>query len=255
MLGEPEDEVPVVPRAFRELSRTGRPQRMLERIITQRRAQSLHIGMSSDIHDLHYQPMPVPKSVFRGLPPDVLAGEGEQVHDAILHGRRPAIRIGKPSDTCASKTARIQGGLDLPDQRSRALGSLQWNWFRRGGLCCSCSRGAGPSQMILGELGAATNRHRHRVREEVQMEGPVRNVGAFARFLEAMSFAHGLVLNLAAVARDSHSLRPPETLARALNLAPDHAVRGMIVDQPHCLHEGICRRGPNEFPAELFQIL
>ena len=38
--------------------------------------------------------------------------------------------------------------------------------------------------------------------EEVQMEGLVRNVGAFARFMEAMSFAHGSVLNLAGVARD-----------------------------------------------------
>lgn len=40
------------------------------------------------------------------------------------------------------------------------------------------------------------------LREEVQMEGLVRNVGSFARFLEAMSFAHGSVLNLAAVSRD-----------------------------------------------------
>lgn len=40
------------------------------------------------------------------------------------------------------------------------------------------------------------------LREEVQMEGLVRNIGAFARFLEAMSFAQGAVLNLAAVARD-----------------------------------------------------
>jgi uncharacterized protein len=38
--------------------------------------------------------------------------------------------------------------------------------------------------------------------EEVQMEGLVRNVGAFARFLEAMSFAHGSVLNLSGVARE-----------------------------------------------------
>jgi len=45
------------------------------------------------------------------------------------------------------------------------------------------------------------------LREEVQMEGLVRNVGAFARFLEAMSFAHGSVLNLAAVARDSQVSR------------------------------------------------
>ena len=40
------------------------------------------------------------------------------------------------------------------------------------------------------------------LREEVQMEGLVRNVGSFARFLEGMSFAHGAVLNLAAIARD-----------------------------------------------------
>ena len=40
------------------------------------------------------------------------------------------------------------------------------------------------------------------IREEVQMEGFVRNVGSFTRFLEAMSFAHASVLNLAAVSRD-----------------------------------------------------
>ena len=40
------------------------------------------------------------------------------------------------------------------------------------------------------------------LREEVQMEGLVRNIGSFARFLEAMSYAHGSVLNLASVARD-----------------------------------------------------
>ena len=38
--------------------------------------------------------------------------------------------------------------------------------------------------------------------EEVQMEGLVRNVGGFARFLEAMSFSHASVLNLANVSRD-----------------------------------------------------
>jgi len=45
------------------------------------------------------------------------------------------------------------------------------------------------------------------LREEVQMEGLVRNIGSFARFLEAMSFAHVAVLNLAAVSRDCHVSR------------------------------------------------
>jgi uncharacterized protein len=40
------------------------------------------------------------------------------------------------------------------------------------------------------------------LREEVQMEGLVRNIGSFARFLEAMSFSHAGVLNLSNVARE-----------------------------------------------------
>lgn len=40
------------------------------------------------------------------------------------------------------------------------------------------------------------------VREEVQLEGLVRNVGSFARFLEAISFSHGSVLNVANVSRE-----------------------------------------------------
>lgn len=40
------------------------------------------------------------------------------------------------------------------------------------------------------------------IREEVQAEALVRDVGAFARFLEAISFSHGSTLNLAQVARE-----------------------------------------------------
>lgn len=40
------------------------------------------------------------------------------------------------------------------------------------------------------------------LREEVQAEALVRNVGAFARFLEAISFSHGSLLNLTEVARE-----------------------------------------------------
>jgi predicted AAA+ superfamily ATPase len=40
------------------------------------------------------------------------------------------------------------------------------------------------------------------VREEVQAEALVRDVGGFARFLEAISFSHGGLLNLAEVARE-----------------------------------------------------
>jgi uncharacterized protein len=40
------------------------------------------------------------------------------------------------------------------------------------------------------------------LREEVQMENLVRNIGAFSRFLEAVSFSHAAMLNVANVARD-----------------------------------------------------
>ena len=40
------------------------------------------------------------------------------------------------------------------------------------------------------------------VREEVQAEGLVRNVGAFSRFLEAVGFSHATVLNVSTLARE-----------------------------------------------------
>ena len=40
------------------------------------------------------------------------------------------------------------------------------------------------------------------LREEVQMEGLVRNIGNFSRFLEAISFSHSSVLNITNVARE-----------------------------------------------------
>jgi predicted AAA+ superfamily ATPase len=45
------------------------------------------------------------------------------------------------------------------------------------------------------------------LQEEVQAEALVRNVGAFARFLEAISFSHGSLLNLAEVARECQTGR------------------------------------------------
>lgn len=40
------------------------------------------------------------------------------------------------------------------------------------------------------------------VREEVKMEGLVRNISGFSRFLEAVSFSHGAVINISNVARE-----------------------------------------------------
>ena len=40
------------------------------------------------------------------------------------------------------------------------------------------------------------------LREEVQMEGLVRNIGGFSRFLEAISFSHAAILNISNVAQE-----------------------------------------------------
>ena len=45
------------------------------------------------------------------------------------------------------------------------------------------------------------------LKEEVQAEGIVRNVGDFARFLETMSFSHGAIINAANIARECQIAR------------------------------------------------
>ncbi|OGN62155.1 MAG: ATPase [Chlamydiae bacterium RIFCSPHIGHO2_12_FULL_49_11] len=45
------------------------------------------------------------------------------------------------------------------------------------------------------------------LKEEVQAEGLVRNIGDFARFLETMSFSHASVVNTSNIARESHIAR------------------------------------------------
>lgn len=45
------------------------------------------------------------------------------------------------------------------------------------------------------------------LKEEVKEEGLVRDIGAFARFLEAVSFSHGSILNLSNIARECHVSR------------------------------------------------
>jgi uncharacterized protein len=55
--------------------------------------------------------------------------------------------------------------------------------------------------------------------EEVRLEGLARNVGAFARFLEAVSFSHASVLNVANVARECQAER--KTVAGYVEILED----------------------------------
>ena len=57
------------------------------------------------------------------------------------------------------------------------------------------------------------------IREEVQMEGLVRNVGAFSRFLEAISFSHASILNISNVSRECEVER--KTVEAYINILED----------------------------------
>jgi predicted AAA+ superfamily ATPase len=57
------------------------------------------------------------------------------------------------------------------------------------------------------------------LKEEVKEEGLVREIGAFARFLEAISFSHGSILNLSNIARECRVSR--KIVANYLSIIED----------------------------------
>ncbi len=104
------------------------------------------------------------------------------------------------------------------------------------------------------------------LREEVQQEGLTRNLGAFARFLEAASFSQGSVLNLSAVARDASvdrkvvedyfSILEDLLLAVRLPVFRKRAKRKVIAHPKFYLfdagvYRGIRPRGPLDTPDEI----
>lgn len=57
------------------------------------------------------------------------------------------------------------------------------------------------------------------LKEEIQAEGLTRNIGAFARFLEAFSFSHGCILNTTNIARECEVNR--KTVENYINILKD----------------------------------
>lgn len=104
------------------------------------------------------------------------------------------------------------------------------------------------------------------LREEVQQEGLTRNLGAFARFLEAASFSQGSGLNISAVARDCHvdrkvvedyfTILEDLLLATRLPVFRKRAKRKITVHPKFYLFDvGVYRairpRGPLDTPEEI----
>ena len=102
--------------------------------------------------------------------------------------------------------------------------------------------------------------------QEVTAEGLTRNVGQFARFLEAVSFSHGALLNVAAVARECGAERKVVAgyvgiledllLAFRLPVFRRRAKRATVAhDKLYLFDAGVFRalrpQGPLDRPAEL----
>ncbi len=104
------------------------------------------------------------------------------------------------------------------------------------------------------------------LREEVQTEGLVRNLGDFSRFLEAVSFSHAQVLNISNVARECQIQRV--TVAAYIQILEDlllafqvpvfnRRARRAVTSRPkfYYFDSGAFRslrpRGPLDHPAEI----
>lgn len=155
------------------------------------------------------------RELVLGSPPgqrDVVIDEIQRVPE-LLNVVHDLIESGPPKRyvlTGSSARKLRQGGVDLLGGRA-ALRTLhpfmasEWSGFSlpdalRHGLVPLAVTSADPEDVLRGYVGLY-------LEQEVKAEGLVRNLGDFARFLEAVSFSHGQVLNVSAVARDAAAHR------------------------------------------------
>jgi predicted AAA+ superfamily ATPase len=124
--------------------------------------------------------------------------------------------------TCSSARKLRRGGVNLLGGRA-ALRTLhpfmaaEWPSFSledglRRGLVPMVVDADDPAEV----LGAYVSLY---LEQEVQAEALVRNLGQFARFLEAVSFSHGAVLNVSNLAREAEANR--KTVAGFLDVLED----------------------------------
>jgi predicted AAA+ superfamily ATPase len=122
------------------------------------------------------------------------------VHDLLERRAAPRFVL-----TGSSARKLRRGGVDLLAGRAlvRTMHPFLAAELRRFDLAASLERGLVPLVVSAREpretLAAYATAY---LEQEVKAEGLVRNVGSFARFLEVISFSHGAVLNLSAVARE-----------------------------------------------------
>lgn len=139
------------------------------------------------------------------------------VHDLIESGPEKRYAL-----TGSSARKLRRGGVDLLGGRAvlRTLHpfmAAEWPGFELGealvyGLVPLVVDAPDPADVLKGYASLY-------LEQEVKAEGLVRNLGQFARFLEAVSFSHASVLNVSNVARESEAKR--KTVAGFLEVLED----------------------------------
>lgn len=138
---------------------------------------------------------------------DVVVDEVQRVPE-LLHVVHDLVeRRGAPRFVLTGSSARKlrRGGVDLLAGRAlvRTLHPFLAAELKRFDLDRSLERGLVPLVVSAREPGETLAAYvTAYLEQEVKAEGLVRNIGSFARFLEVVSFSHGSVLNVSAVARE-----------------------------------------------------
>ncbi len=155
---------------------------------------------------------------------DVVIDEVQRAPE-LLNVVHELIESGPPKRyvlTGSSARKLRRGGVDLLGGRAvlRTLHpfmAAEWSRFE---LAQALSHGLVP--LVVDAPDPADVLHGYAVlylEQEVKAEGVVRNLGQFARFLEAVTFSHAAVLNVSNVARDSEAKR--KTVAGFLEVLED----------------------------------
>jgi len=122
------------------------------------------------------------------------------VHDLMEGAAAPRFVL-----TGSSARKLRRGGADLLAGRAvvREMHPFLAAELKEFDLITTLARGLVPLVVASADPGDALAAYATLyLEQEVQVEGLVRNIGSFARFLEAVSFSHGSLLNVSNVARD-----------------------------------------------------
>jgi len=123
----------------------------------------------------------------------------------VVHIAMEAPRNARFILTGSSARKLRRGGTNLLGGRAKSLNLHPFMACELGKFNVETALRIGMIPLVLdssdpeGKLAGYSNLY---LEQEVQAEGLTRNIGAFARFLEAMSFSHGAVLNATAVSRE-----------------------------------------------------